>query len=377
MDKSWSDFLEKYGLLEIVLKLAKDNELILRPFQFPLKPRLAIISPECYKEGSDGLAFSQKKGSSEIKVALSNIFKSLKACHRISPLEYDQIMEKKLFSLDQWALNGIILFNIIPDIGSRIIEGLSKEFPDLIFILLGTGHRQKIEQYIKGNKVIKECHPGTKGNIFAETKIWNEIPDDISFNVLSKIYYTVQEGKLDRELTDAPEINGHYGTDRIFLFTDGSYARSKAHYGIIIADQANLESQYQFINGEIKSIDRDFKEIAATNQRAELTAILVAFQYLLDTVPSNKKIFIISDSKYAIGCICNWFEKWELNKVYIIHKNIDLIKRANEMYKELRDRNFMQILHFKGHGKEPDPFSLEHFLWYGNKMADLLSRVSI
>ena len=46
-----------------------------------------------------------------------------------------------------------------------------------------------------------------------------------------------------------------------------------------------------------------------TNQRAELTAILRA----LEIVPRNRDVVIITDSKYAIDCVTEWFINWRRN----------------------------------------------------------------
>ncbi|KAL6720125.1 hypothetical protein ACLMJK_002046 [Lecanora helva] len=46
-----------------------------------------------------------------------------------------------------------------------------------------------------------------------------------------------------------------------------------------------------------------------TNQRAELTAVLRA----LDTVPRNRNIAIITDSRYAIDCVTSWHINWQKN----------------------------------------------------------------
>lgn len=46
-----------------------------------------------------------------------------------------------------------------------------------------------------------------------------------------------------------------------------------------------------------------------TNQRAELTAILRA----LEAIPRNRDVSIITDSRYAIDCVTNWYINWRKN----------------------------------------------------------------
>src|ERR1700722_12779646 len=55
-----------------------------------------------------------------------------------------------------------------------------------------------------------------------------------------------------------------------------------------------------------------------TNQRAEITAIILALEQALekleelDTNP-HLDVKIYSDSRYAIGCMTNWIYKWTRN----------------------------------------------------------------
>ena len=46
-----------------------------------------------------------------------------------------------------------------------------------------------------------------------------------------------------------------------------------------------------------------------TNQRAELLALSRA----LDLAPRNRNIVIVSDSKYAINCVTEWYPNWQRN----------------------------------------------------------------
>ena len=71
-----------------------------------------------------------------------------------------------------------------------------------------------------------------------------------------------------------------------------------------------------------------------TNQRAELTAI----QRALEVAPKDRKIIILSDSKYAISCVTEWFLKWrEKNWMNSSNKSVenkDLIQKILEMLEE-------------------------------------------
>jgi ribonuclease HI len=81
-----------------------------------------------------------------------------------------------------------------------------------------------------------------------------------------------------------------------------------------------------------------------TNQRAEITAIIIALEQALakyeelDAEPwLNVEIF--SDSKYAVGCMTDWVHKWSQNgwtnaAGYEV-ANRDLIERAFELHEKL------------------------------------------
>ena len=46
-----------------------------------------------------------------------------------------------------------------------------------------------------------------------------------------------------------------------------------------------------------------------TNQRAELSAILKA----LEVVPRNRDVVVVTDSRYGIDCVTNWYINWRKN----------------------------------------------------------------
>jgi ribonuclease HI len=50
----------------------------------------------------------------------------------------------------------------------------------------------------------------------------------------------------------------------------------------------------------------------ATNQRAELAAIIQAIRFIKQYFPGNM-IYVITDSKYAIGCFKEWYSNWMRN----------------------------------------------------------------
>ncbi|KAG8526252.1 uncharacterized protein KY384_000245 [Bacidia gigantensis] len=64
-----------------------------------------------------------------------------------------------------------------------------------------------------------------------------------------------------------------------------------------------------FGRGDKRNISEALQGPKQTNQRAELTAV----QRALELVPRNRDIVIITDSKYSIDCLTNWFQTWRRN----------------------------------------------------------------
>lgn len=81
-----------------------------------------------------------------------------------------------------------------------------------------------------------------------------------------------------------------------------------------------------------------------TNQRAELSAIILALNMALRRierlqVQADVRVTVESDSKYAIGCMTEWIEKWQ-NNGWINAKgndvaNQDLLEEALESQENL------------------------------------------
>jgi ribonuclease HI len=83
-----------------------------------------------------------------------------------------------------------------------------------------------------------------------------------------------------------------------------------------------------------------------TNQRAEITAIILALEVALQRYEKlhscpKLKLTIYSDSKYAVGCMTEWVDGWLQNGwknsrgVEVVNR--DLIEEANDLDGRLRD----------------------------------------
>ena len=103
-----------------------------------------------------------------------------------------------------------------------------------------------------------------------------------------------------------------------------------------------------------------------TNQVAELTAIIKAYEILEVNNQLNENIMICSDSIYAIRCATTYGEKCE-KRCWIKKKpipNVDLVKKAYYYYK---NKNNIKFKHIKAHTGKTDYYSL------GNDGADRLA----
>jgi len=149
-----------------------------------------------------------------------------------------------------------------------------------------------------------------------------------------------------------------------YVYTDGATsnngaANAVAGIGIFfgIEDSRNVS---QKVNGK------------QTNNVAELTAILRAYNIIENDIINGKKITIVSDSTYAIKCATSYGKKCYL-KNYKTTKGIDvpnktLVKTAYEMFK---DQPNIQFLHIKAHTRFNDIHSI------GNENADKLANQAI
>lgn len=164
-------------------------------------------------------------------------------------------------------------------------------------------------------------------------------------------------------------------------FTDGSAINNgkqwvKAGIGVYFPDKSlNLTdisiSCNKFINNNpVYGIQK------ATNNVAELLAILFAIEKLLEVLDSKEcPIVIYSDSEYSINCVTKWAIGWKRagwkkkGKNSEI-KNLEIIKRIFNYCEKYR----VKFVHINSHKAEPFPKGgTEWMLWYGNDMADKLA----
>ncbi|EWC43405.1 hypothetical protein DRE_07652 [Drechslerella stenobrocha 248] len=142
------------------------------------------------------------------------------------------------------------------------------------------------------------------------------------------------------------------------IYTDGSSlmngsASARAGVGI------------WFGPGDKRNLSEPLNDPKATNNRAELSAILRA----IEIAPKHREVLIFTDSKYAIQCVTEWFQKWRANGWHTAAgrsvENQDLIE---DILQRIEERVT------QGGAKTKFEWVNGHKGVVGNEMADKLAR---
>ena len=159
-------------------------------------------------------------------------------------------------------------------------------------------------------------HKGKQTGIF---HTWDECKNYISgypnpiykkFNNLEHAQYFLQYGTM-------PSLNQSYiiNENEISIFTDGSTIRKdnfiKYGYGVYIPE-LNIEISQPYIDDN------------PTNNRCELTAILVGINIIVKEYPNIKKIHIYTDSKYSIIMLSK--NQYDIDTI-----NLDLLEKIQQL----------------------------------------------
>jgi ribonuclease HI len=122
-----------------------------------------------------------------------------------------------------------------------------------------------------------------------------------------------------------------------------------------------------FGNDDIRNVSRRI-EGKQSNNTAELGAIIQAFDLIKKDISKGKRVTIVSDSKYAIGCVTTYGKKCEKKDWNLDIPNKDLVKQAYELFK---NKSNIQFMHIKAHTGGKDIHSI------GNENADKLANMAI
>ena len=153
----------------------------------------------------------------------------------------------------------------------------------------------------------------------------------------------------------------------IKIFTDGSCVKKgnqcKASYGYYMTIDSQEYEDYRLLEGE------------KTNNKAEISGIILALEILNNFVQLNDHVAIYSDSEYTIKSLTEWIINWKKNGWKTANKkpvkNVELIKQMDELYESVKSKcHNIVIKHIMAHQKEPSKETLEWELWYGNNRVD-------
>jgi len=130
------------------------------------------------------------------------------------------------------------------------------------------------------------------------------------------------------------------------IYCDGACSPNPGKSGTGIAIYEDIDEKSQ-----LTSLWYGLYHANGTNNTAELNGLLKSFEVAQKFIAQNKKVQILSDSKYSIDCITKWAKGWQAKgwtrgKGEEI-KNLDLIKQCFALYQKLQ--NNLIISHVKGH----------------------------
>ena len=141
-----------------------------------------------------------------------------------------------------------------------------------------------------------------------------------------------------------------------YVYTDGACSRNGA-------TNATAGIGIYFGENDARNVSRRISG-KQTNNAAELTAIIEAYNIVEADIASGKTITIVSDSTYAIRCAREYGEKCMSKNWSETIPNKMLVKRAYEVY---QNKSNVHFHYCKAHTSNTDPHSV------GNYHADKLA----
>jgi ribonuclease HI len=169
------------------------------------------------------------------------------------------------------------------------------------------------------------------------------------------IAYTDKEYKKNQNLKALEDFKPD-----IIVYTDGScfkngYPDAQAGIGIYFGKDDSRNVSQKVIGTQ-------------TNNTAELTALIKAYEILEADILINKKIVLFTDSVYAILCVSTYGEKMAKIDWKKTIPNKDLVKKAYGLFSE---KTNIKLVHIHSHTGLTDIHSL------GNEEADKLANLAI
>ena len=147
---------------------------------------------------------------------------------------------------------------------------------------------------------------------------------------------------------------------KLTVYTDGSCINNgkkdaKAGYGIYFGKNDSRNISQKVVGKQ-------------SNNTAELTSIIHLYSLIETEISGNYKINVYTDSSYCLKCLGSYGEKNQKNNWKKEIPNKELVKKAYNLYKDLKNVKFNYI---KAHTGKTDRHSK------GNEGADLLAKKAI
>lgn len=156
--------------------------------------------------------------------------------------------------------------------------------------------------------------------------------------------------------TLAADAAANAGFD-VRIYCDGACEPNPGHAGSGIA---------VYRHGEVAQLWYGLYHANGTNNSAELNALYQALRLAEQAILAGETVEVLSDSMYALNCICTWAIGWEKKgwrKVGGDIKNLAIIQSAYALYSRLQPD--MQLTHVSAHvGTE------------GNELADRMAMLA-
>jgi ribonuclease HI len=175
-----------------------------------------------------------------------------------------------------------------------------------------------------------------------------------------ELYNNTNKSKKQKEKV-IKSIHDEEESYDIYVYTDGACIKNgssnaKAGYGIYFGEN------------DTRNISKSLVGKNQTNNIAELTAIIECINIIKNTILTNYRVAIITDSIYSIRCITSYGYTNNKNNWVNDIPNKELVKQAYELY---TSQTYIKIYHIDAHTNNKDIHSI------GNDNADKLANKAI
>ncbi len=346
--------------------------------------RVVLLGQDPYTNPGEahGLSFSVPDGVG-IPPSLNNIYKCLQNCGLVGDIPSSG-------NLESWAKQGVLLLNssLTTQLGvsgahtafweeysAALMVELSNLPQRLVFILLGRVAQCKAKYLDQSRHMVFEWGHPSPMNQANKTKNPKNFKNCNVFTRTNETLAKWGQTPVDWNVTGGTVVSP---VDTLWLFTDGG-ARGVgkpscvASWGFCTAQFGNSAKVLHSASGIVQGMEVEDGKPPSSHNRGELIAIMNGMTHLLGNIPEwAKRVIIVSDSKYSIGCLDKWCAGWLADPVkHAKKKNLDIVLEAKTVLDKLRAVIDTRFRHVNSHQREPaDRSSLQWFIWYCNDLVD-------